>query len=155
MMQHGDIFLTRHFDTYENQNTSPGYWNHAAICSDENHIIESTKESGVVKLEVSEWFKSIQNYIVLRYGDKDVAMKAAQYAPSLLNNKYRMISSFFNFIGNRRIRKGLNCVSVVRLSYKYAFAIDPRWVTPDSILNSNLFKIVGKYEEGNSQPQYF
>ncbi len=137
-MLDGTVFITRYLD--ESRNTSPGYWNHSAIYVD-NNIVESLRDRGVIKTSFDEWIDGVERCIILRPVYKDLSQKASQYSLKLLGIRYRFISSFFRVINPRRLQKGLNCVSVVKLSYGHALGYTPKWIVPDHIVKSDLFVV--------------
>ena len=141
----GDVFLTRWID--EAKNTSPGHWNHSAILSPSG-VIESLSGRGVVANNFSGWITAINkesHCLHLRCIDPVAAQGAGNFAPIMVGGKYRAASSVFRNLPLWRIRRGLNCVSVVRISYKQVLGYDPKWTTPDGILNSPIFIKVGEY----------
>jgi len=140
-MKNGTILLTRHDE--EDENTTPGYWNHAAIISDTGTIIEALLEKGVVETPLQEWLDSVDIAIGLQYENMDKAAREARY---FLGRKYRRIASVFKKLGQRRQRLGLNCVSVVRLCYFHANKKDPQWIVPDDI-QKDLITYWVKFDE--------
>lgn len=136
-MKNGDILLSRYLD--DSRNTTPGKWNHSAIYHN-GSVIEAIDGQGVCTTEYYIWKSGVEQFIVLRPVFPSVGKLAGNYAPSLIGNKYRLLTSVFRHIGPFRIKKGLNCVSVVRLCYKHAFKDDPKWTLPDHILGDGRFK---------------
>lgn len=134
----GDIFLTRWFD--EDKNSSPGYWNHAAILDEHGNIVESLMDKGVVKQDFDEWFNSLESYCVVRYFDSQVALQAAREAAKYIGKPYRLITSTFTIIGPLRTQLGLNCVALVRLCYRDAAGYDTRVSFPDNFLEREGFR---------------
>lgn len=139
MFEIGDVFLTRCND--EERNTSPGYWNHAAIyCGDT--VIESLREEGVVETSFEKWVAGVDRYHGFRYtGAMDARRAAALAAQRHVGKPYRLVSSLFNILGPNRSHS-LNCVAVVRLCYKEALGIDPRWRIPDDIASDENFDLI-------------
>ena len=136
-IKNGDIFITRYHD--EEKNGFPGYWNHACIYND-GMIIEALMEIGVHTIPFEEWVKGVDRYIQLRYkGKEKKAQVAGKHALTMIGLPYRMVTSVFVFLTPWRIKKGVNCISVVRLAYKKAFKEDPGWVKADDILEDEMF----------------
>lgn len=144
MIENGDIFLTRYHD--EEKNKFPGYWNHAAIYND-GMIIEALmrNNTGVHTVSFEEWEKGVDQWIQLRLQDwhnPSAAEKAGKHAVTMLGLPYRMVTSVFRFIPTWRVKKGVNCVAVVRLAYKKGFGGDPRWLKADDIREDRRFYAV-------------
>ena len=136
MIQNGDIFISRWYE--DDPNTSPGYWNHCAIYYNGN-VIESLSDMGVVSWSYEEWLPRMQRVIQLRCFNEVAAENAASYAPTLVGKPYRFIASMFRYLPWWRIKKGLNCVAVVRVAFARAFFNDPLWRTPDDIVSDDRF----------------
>jgi len=127
-LMQGDIILVRNFDVVGND--MPGFFNHATIYSEDGILEAQMKPIGeVIKSPINEFGQRYEKYVVMRY-DLAEGKEIVNQADKLIGQKYGMISSLlFNF----RIRNRLNCVSMVRLSYKRATGIDFEWVIPDDI----------------------
>lgn len=165
----GDVFLTRNLN--EEDNTSPGYWNHTAIYIGGNIIVEAqsdpsvipelrrrnqrppcqpltTEQSGafdegqVIRSDLFEFTTRYPEILVLRLDSENIAVKMAKEAQQLIGTRYRKIASVFKFL--RKDRRGHNCVSVVRSSYEKATGENEVWRTPDDILNSGMFTVVSR-----------
>jgi len=135
-MRTGNLILTRYKD--ESKNTSPGYWNHVAIVSNRDSIIESLRDEGVVELNIKDSLVKINSldivYRVIEPFDKQTMEKAGERSIDYLGLDYRFSSSIFKRFGQRRLEKGVNCVTLARLIYKDILGYDPRWKRPDDIL---------------------
>ena len=129
----GDFILTRNLK--EEDNTSPGYWNHCAIYIGDNHIVEAQAgPNAVIMSDLTEFFNRYPQIIVLRVTDEDsMAAKMVEEGKALVGTPYRKIASIFNSLRNSR--RGENCVTVVRKCYLTAFTIDPGWRRPDDVKN--------------------
>ena len=62
----GDLFLTRNVGTTEEQNESPGYFNHAAIYVGDNIVVEAQLGKGVLKINLAEFQNRYPIYVILR-----------------------------------------------------------------------------------------
>lgn len=144
MFKPGDVFLTRWFD--EEKNSSPGYWNHAAIMDHHGYIVESLKDIGVVKQDFDKWYNSLETFMPVRFiRNESKAYVAGEMSNYYLGKPYRFITSAFRFIGPIRENIGLNCVALVRLCYRDALGYDPRYFIPDDLLKSQDFRRVNGY----------
>ena len=151
LIQVGDILLTRNAGG-EDQNRSPGWYNHAAIYT-EAGVVEAqahvkngqwtddkTAPGAVILSELNEFWDRYPIILVRRLPDEAEARQAADRAESSIDTHYRMISSWF-----RRLRpdaRGLNCVAVVRKAVGVARGRDPGWRRPDDIARSGLLTTV-------------
>ncbi len=149
----GDIFLTRH--AREEDNTSPGFWNHAAIYVGnspfDNAVVEAqAKPNKVIYTPLDVFLNRYPHILILRITDvTSYPVYVAQEARKLIGSKYRKLASVFRFI--RRDFRGHNCVSVVRTAFKRAYHYDPGWKLPDSIMEDvqgyggkDILKVVGQ-----------
>lgn len=137
----GDVMLTRGYGN-ENNNTSPGFWNHTAIVLDSINIVHALENKGVILDTIDNLLKDVKYCAVLRLNDGSRKQVFARKAVALEGSPYRTIASIFNFL--RRSYRGENCVSVARKAYKQAYNDDPRWKLPDDIFEDRRFRIVGK-----------
>ena len=151
LLQVGDILLTRNAGG-EKENPSPGWYNHAAIVT-EDGVVEAqahvkdgqwtddtTAPGAVIVAEPNEFWDRYPIILVRRLLDEAVARRAADRAETSIDTHYRMISSWF-----RRLRpdgRGLNCVAVVRKAVSVARGRDPGWRRPDDIARSSLLTTV-------------
>lgn len=142
-MQAGDIILTRNLK--EEDNGTPGYFNHAAIYCGNSIVIEAQAKPNLVLKE--DWWTFERRYPTIKTirFPIDNIDKMVSRAESLVGSKYRKISSIFMFVGPIRNMFGHNCVGVVRQCYKAATGKDPRWRFPDDILNTRHKIIHEKY----------
>ena len=112
----GTILLSKNAD--EALNESPGTTNHVCVVANDGSIIESQAGIGVQRI-------SLATYRARKYSPPsamipcalEVGKRAAAKAESLVGLPFRKISSIFRRQGERRQKKGLNCVSVVKWSY--------------------------------------
>ena len=132
----GTVLLSKNNNESLNQ-TPHSTWNHLSIVVDSNNIVESQMDQGVIKTSFKEYQKRDYTYIAIVPKDKEIGLKAAKKAESLVGGKYKKLASAF-----RRLRKpelGENCVSIIRKAYADATGIDPKWKVPDDVLLSDLF----------------
>jgi len=140
-LQVGDVFVTRN-EGGEDENSSPGYYNHAAMYVGHNRVVEA-QVAPFDKVIVSDLDEFIERYYkikVLRYNNLNKAILAASYISSSVGRKYWKAASIF-----RRLRpsdNGENCVSVVRRAWKDALKYDPRWKKPDHVIGDGIFETV-------------
>lgn len=129
----GDIFLTRNLK--EEDNSTPGYWNHCAIYTGDNQVVEAQAgPNSVIVVSLDEFWNRYPQILVLRITNEDaMASKMVDEAKTLIGVEYRKVASWFNWL--RGSQKGENCVSVVRKCYKAAFLVDPGWRFPDDVKN--------------------
>lgn len=147
----GDIFLTRNIGIDETENKTFGFWNHSAIYVGNGHIIEAQEGLGVIKVKETNFKARYPVYIALRHKTLD-GQKAADFAQTLLGLPYRKISSIF--VLPRRAETGLNCVSVIRLSYWEVLGRDPMWRFPDNVFYSADFvEIERKWDTNWTEPK--
>lgn len=126
----GTVLISRNKNNSLNHGYS--YWNHAAIYIGNNEIIEAT-ESGVIKTNLEEYKKRDYEFLILIPKNLEIGIKSSDKSITMIGIKYRFISSIFRI--QRKDRRGLNCVSVIRKSYTYALGYDPKYKTPDDIVN--------------------
>jgi hypothetical protein len=113
----GTVLVSR--NKIEAQNTSPGYWNHLAVYVGRNIVVESQESAGgVIATSLQDYLA--RDYIWFPLFPVDLASgeKAAAKAQSLVGLPYRQISSMLQL--DRKEEKGANCVSVAKISYRYA-----------------------------------
>lgn len=124
----GDIILTRNEN--EEDNGSPGYWNHTSIYVEQGVVEAQAEPWDTVKFsEIEEFFSRYPKYEIFRWKDDTSAgKKAANFARTMIGKPYKMFASIFF-----RRRKGENCVSVVRKCYDEALGYDTGWRFPDDI----------------------
>ncbi len=128
----GDVFLTRNTPEF---NKTPGYWQHAAITTGKI-IIEGQEEPGKVIMVTLEGFlKRNPERILLRPINKDIGLKAVEYAEDYVGVPYN--------------RRSFNCVTLIRTVYAKALGYDYYWLTPDSLYRSLLFNRFDYYENKN------
>lgn len=127
----GDFFLTRNLK--EEDNSSPGYWNHCAIYIGNNQVVEAqAAPDAVIVSDLTEFCNRYPQFLVLRITNEDnMAAKMVVEAKKLIGTEYRKMASWFNRL--RKSSKGENCVSVVRKCYTAAFVVDPGWRIPDDV----------------------
>lgn len=127
----GDVFLTRNIGLDESNNPSPGLFNHSAIYVGNGVVVEAQDGYGIVKFKVENFFARYPIIVLLRHRRTHIAQPAAEFALTLVGKPYRKMSSIFRF--QRNPADGMNCVSVVRLSYQHASKEDWLYAFPDNI----------------------
>jgi len=140
-IQVGDVFLTRNFK--EDDNSSPGHWNHVAIYSGQGKVIEAQAEpEKILEAQFSEFWHRYPEILVLRYkrADKDSRKSIGSAARKYLGVKYRKVASIFRIL--RKTSRGENCTSHARKTFRDAFGKDYGWKIPDSLLEGGLFNLV-------------
>lgn len=132
IIKEGDIFLTRNEGDDETVNTSPGFWNHAAICgSDGETIIEAQSNPGKV-LQING-YDFVERYPTVKIIRLNLdGLQLAKEAEKLVGSPYRKIASVFKHL--RRNHRGENCVSVIRKAIRNTTGRDPGLFKPDDIL---------------------
>lgn len=142
----GDVFLTRWEGLDEENNASPGYFNHACIYYGDNLIIESQEAHGIIYSDLEKFKNRYPIYVVLRYNNIEDSAKVAVVAKTMIGIPYRKIASVFHFLRNSR--RGENCVSMVRKCYAI-LGQDPGWKIPDHIWNDKSFQVVDTKQDAD------
>ena len=157
-LQIGDILLTRNAGG-EDQNRSPGWYNHAAITTAagiveaQMHVVngkwsdDKSAPGGVILSESQEFWDRYPIILVRRLPGLGVGEKAAEKAQEFIGTPYWRIPRLFR--GLRNLERGVNCVVVVRASVAYAVGGDPGWRRPDHIAVAELpYTVFEKVSEG-------
>ena len=133
----GSVFISRNLK--EDDNSSPGFWNHVSIYIGDNSIVEAYGEQlGVIQTSLDEYKQRDYEYFVRYPKNKEIGKRAAIQAVKLIGSPYRYISSIFRRM--RRDEKGESCVSVIRKAYYRASGYDPKhWKIPDSLAGDTIF----------------
>lgn len=148
----GDIVITRNEGDDREYNTSPGYWNHAAIYTGDGFVEAQPSPNEVILSNKYEFYRRYPRIRVYRLNEDKGKMATAE-ARKLLGSRYRKLASMFRFL--RRDRRGENCVSVVRKAYSRATGTDYKWSKPDDIANDpNLTMVDEKNEIEDTKPYY-
>lgn len=152
----GDIILTRNTDAVGNN--SPGWWNHSAISTGlglgewSNLIVEAQIKLGVAAFTVEAFKARYPRWCVIRFssliGDDAHGWYAAHNAIKMIGQPYARYGSIF------LLRKGENCVSVVRKAWSATLGRNLRWRKPDHIyrdaqLGKHGFQIVAEHHDPN------
>jgi len=145
-LQLGDLLVTR--NEHEEDNSSPGYWNHVAIYVGGVWIVEAQIEpDAVITSKWKEFYARYPRIRLLRL--KGVAearrMSISENARKLVGSKYWRLASLTRFFRRRRSR-GENCVSTVRRAYKKGLGWDFGWRIPDDVANDSHFFLVAEKE---------
>ena len=143
VLQPGDIFVTRNLK--EEDNTSPGYWNHSAIYVGEDTIVEAQPDPNkVITIGVQEFYDRYPYVAILRVNHPkgaDLGKQASLIAKASVNTTYKKFASVFRHL--RKAERGENCVSVVRRAWSKVLKVNISWwKTPDGIYKTPIFKIV-------------
>jgi len=149
-LEPGDIFLTRNAgDNEEEDNATPGYWNHAAMYVGNDYVVEAQAEpDAVIYADLDEFWTRYPLIKVLRYpAPRETRVNMARHAIALIGVSYAKLASIFFKKRKFRTRRGENCVSTVRKAVMMATGRDPRWHTPDGIAeDKSLTEIVERNE---------
>ncbi len=126
-LQPGDILLTR--NELEEENRSPGYWNHSAVYVGDNTVVEA--QDGPGEVIVADWEEFYNRYPRMMYlrPDPSYVDGIVAEAKNLIGQKYTKWASLFRYLRKRYD----NCVSVVRKAWRAGAGEDPRWRIPDHI----------------------
>ena len=147
-VQTGDVLLTRNAGE-EEDNPSPGYYNHAAIVSINDWIVEAqVVPNQVIAVPIWYFFDRYPEILILKQKDQSIAHKIGEKALSLVGRKYGVFISLRpSWLSINRD----NCVSVVRRSFYLVTRRDYKWRIPDNIRrNTFLFEeIMGKKDYEN------
>lgn len=128
----GTVLVSRNKD--ESQNTTPGFQNHLALYLGAGVIVESQEHSGVIQVPFDDYKNRPYDWFPLFPINEDVGRRAAEKARTLVGIPYRKLSSLFP--EEKIEERGLNCVSVIRVSYVYALGHSlPKLKLPDDILD--------------------
>ena len=132
----GDVLLTRNTDGAGNPN--PGHWNHSAIVSPIDYMIEAQTNMGVIAVPTQFFLRRYPEILQLR-PHNDIRQAMAQRAVSFVGREYKILASWTPYHSN-----GDNCVSVVRKAYEHSVDIWVPWRRPDHILYSGKFSIISQ-----------
>jgi len=141
MVREGDIFITRNLK--EEDNTSPGYWNHCAIYIGNKLILEAQEDPGkIISTPYDVFYNTYPKIMVYRHPKESVGLIASNHAKQLIGTEYWGMASIFRWL--RKPSRGENCVSLVRRSYAQALGYDPKWKIPDHVTQDNQLNLVFK-----------
>ena len=139
LVQAGDLLLTRNAGGEEN-NESPGYYNHSAIVSVLNWVIESQRTpDSVVAVPIWYFFERYPEVLVLRCDNPQVAEQTAQIAPRYVGRRY---DTYMTIRPAWLWRGKDSCISLIRRIYNVVTGRDYRWRIPDSLLKVQWLKQV-------------
>ncbi len=127
----GTVLVSRNKD--EAKNKTPGFENHLAMYLGKGVLVESQEKLGVVQVSFEQYKSRHYDWFPLFPLQESIGQRAADKAKTLVGIPYRKLSSLFpeELIEER----GLNCVSVIRVSYVYALGHPlPDLKLPDDIL---------------------
>lgn len=122
----GSVFVTR--NRIEAENTSPGHFNHLAIyvgngivIESQGGIVENGQGRGVIRTQLGDFLsRDYVPILILEPVDPAVGLRAAAIAETLVGLPFRKWSSLPGVDRPRAIRRGINCDSVVRYSFRQA-----------------------------------
>lgn len=126
----GTTLISRNFN--EEDNTTPGFWNHVAIWIGNGRIVESQRGKGVILTALDDWQARpiLWRPLIPRPQFFERGIQAANTACTLVGRPWGPLSSV-----RRKIRSRLSCVSVWELSWE----VNVSW--PDDIAELKLFKL--------------
>lgn len=116
----GDILLS-----HEKQRLTSifikGFWDHAAIVTNKNTVIEAVG-GGVREVPLQEWLYKKDFVVLIRptYPSKKIGAMAAQFSFGYIGYKYNFSFSFSNPFRWASARRGVYCSQLVYLCYKKA-----------------------------------
>lgn len=127
----GDILLTRNAGGEEN-NESPGYYNHTAIIAPLNWVIEAQRTpDSVIAVPIWPFFDRYPEILVLRCNNATVAQRTAEIATKYVGRTY---DTYMTIRPLWLWRNEDSCISLIRRVYNIATGRDYRWRIPDSLL---------------------
>ena len=140
------MLLTRNFLEENNPN---GYYNHAAIVSINNWVVEAQViPHQVIAVPIWYLFNRYPEILVLKQKDQSKAHQIGEKALSLVGRKYGM---FISLRPNWLSIKRDNCVSVVRRAFYLVTHRDYKWRIPDNIREDTFLceEVMGKKDYEN------
>jgi len=151
-LQPGDVFITRNAGG-EDINTSPGWYNHVAIYTGNDHVVEAQEFEGVITTPLKTFWERYPYIVVMRPVGMDETRRKVlvKTAKGLVGRPYNKYASLPFWTFDMR-NNGESCVSVVRRCFEEALGYDPGWRLPDGVAEDNGFnlKMIGykELEEG-------
>lgn len=134
----GDLLLTRNKGG-EAANESPGYYNHSAIISVQDWVVESqATPNAVIAVPIWSFFERYPEILVLR-PPAGVAQQTAKLAPLYLGRQY---STYMSVRPLWLWKNTDSCISLLRRIYNKATGYDYRWRIPDSLLTVSWLKSI-------------
>jgi len=143
-LQPGDLFLTRNAGEGEENNPTPGHWNHCAVYAGGTQVVEAQAEPAkVIISELDEFLGRYPEIRVMRLVGQNPGSGVAVASASsrLVGRPYSALVSRFPRL-KRGERKGENCVTVARRSVLEAIGEDPRWKLPDDVAKDPRLSVV-------------
>jgi uncharacterized protein YycO len=124
----GDILVTRNL--YDN--SSPGFWNHAAICVGDT-VVESQEGLGVIATPLDVFMARYPVVAVMRpRGAYPRSVNAAvNGAMRFVGQPYKRVASVFRL---RPYWIGENCTSLARKAHALGYGVDPGCRADDAVL---------------------
>jgi len=143
----GDVFLTRNLK--EEDNMTPGWYNHSAIYVGNEQVVEAQYGQGVIVTPLKTFWERYPYVVVLRCKTLDEEKRAIliQVAKGLVGRPYNIFGSWGFWSFDFRAGRGDNCVAVIRRCFSYAFEYDPGWVFPDGIARDTFNMVPFGYKE--------
>lgn len=162
-MNEGDIFITRNTD--EIGNPFPGYWNHVAILSVNNWVVEAqVGPNKVIAVPLDKFLLRYPEIQVNRASPNidvhNLAVTAMGFV-GLPYTKTKVLTAIFP-----RKATGVTCVSLIRRIYWSVTEKDPGWLIPDDVasdktltkvdylINPNWTAPANRYEGMIEEPIY-
>ena len=143
-LQPGDLFLTRNAGEGEENNPTPGHWNHCAVYAGGAQVVEAQSGPGkVITSVLDEFIARYPEIQVLRLVGQNPGSGVAVASASsrLVGRPYSALVSRFARL-KRAERKGENCVTVARRAVLDAIGEDPRWKLPDDVAKDSRLSVV-------------
>jgi len=146
----GDILLTRNMGGDE-ANPSPGYYNHSAIISNDNWVVEAQAEpNSVIAVPIWNFFDRYPEILILRCTKDDVATRTANMTFKYLGREYAP------YMSGRPLylwKHKDNCVSLIRRIYNSVTGMSYKWRIPDDFTQTEwLQKVALKKDYDNYKP---
>lgn len=131
----GTVIYSRNLN--ESFNKTPGCVNHLAIIVGDNQVVEAQEDldgkSGVILSSIADFKSRHYQFGYLYPKDKQVGIKAAETAKTLVGKKYAKLTSIRPKLSNNIRSRKMNCVTVINVSYSKALGTDVKMAIPDDI----------------------
>jgi len=143
-LEFADVLITR--NAKEEDNGSPGYWNHLAIYTPLG-VIEAQMPpwNSIICTPLNEFFDRYPKLKVFRLKNIDGYQftnekdKVAKSAVGMIGKPYKWLASLFPRLKRNR---GDNCVTLLRKVYLDGINIDLGWKIPDDLVGDAKFEEV-------------
>ena len=121
----GTMFATRNADSgdpAQDNNPSPGHWNHTAIMGPNGWVIEATAGHGVIAIPFGTFWNRYP--YILAYRPRQYP---AELGPAVASAAAAQMGRPYKLLGN-------NCTSVARRAVEFVTRDRPRWRRPDHVV---------------------